>query len=136
MSLISWNKNYSVGIEDMDIQHKQLLVIMNNLNDAMQAGKGKEALKEVFIELTDYTLHHFGDEERLMRDNAYPERDAHIAMHRELEKKIADYKQMVDDGLTVVGSDILSFLKDWLINHILKNDKKYGNFIAGKGKPV
>lgn len=136
MSLISWNKNYSVGIEEMDIQHKQLLVIMNNLNDAMQAGKGKEALYDVFIELADYTLHHFGDEERLMRDHAYPEREAHLKMHRDLEQKIADYKQMIDDGMTVVSSEILDFLKQWLVNHILINDKKFGRFIAEKGNPA
>lgn len=134
MSLISWNKNYSVGIEEMDIQHKQLLLIMNNLNDAILAGKGKEALKEVFVELADYTLHHFGDEERLLRDHSYPEREAHLKMHRDLENKIAEYKQMIEDGLTVVGSDILDFLKKWLVNHILVNDKKYGAFIAEQKK--
>jgi hemerythrin-like metal-binding protein len=129
MSLISWNKNYSVGIEEMDIQHKQLLLIMNNLNDAIQAGKGQEALQEIFIDLTAYARQHFAEEEIIMRDNKYPEREAHMVFHRELENKVKEYRQMFEDGVAVAGSDVLDFLKEWLIQHILKQDTKYGKFI-------
>jgi hemerythrin len=134
MSLISWNKNYSVGVEEMDIQHKQLLLIMNNLNEAILAGKGQDALKETFIDLADYTVHHFGDEERMLRDNGYSDLEAHIKEHRELEKKVGDYRHMLETGGNPVSSDILDFLKEWLIKHILKMDKKYGQFIAEKKK--
>lgn len=129
MSLLNWNNNYSVGIEAMDSQHQKLLAIMNQFNDAMLAGKSKDILGKVFQELIEYTAYHFTAEEELMKSANYQELSAHIQLHQELIKKVKDYHTRFAQGEMIISTEVMTFLKDWLINHIVRTDKKYGQFI-------
>ena len=113
----------------MDSQHQKLLAIMNKLNDAMEAGKSKDILGQVFQELIDYTVYHFTAEEELMKSAKYEELSKHIQLHQELINKVKDYNTRFANGEMVVSTKVMSFLKDWLINHIIRTDKKYGQFI-------
>ena len=63
MALITWNNMLSTGVTEQDNQHKKLIDLINQLNDAMQAGKGSEVLGKVLAELVNYTVFHFGYEE-------------------------------------------------------------------------
>ena len=67
-----WNDRYSVKVYAMDVQHKRLFEIIRELYTAMQSGHGKDVVKGVLDRLIDYTVKHFGAEEKLMDDNKYP----------------------------------------------------------------
>jgi hemerythrin len=77
MELIQWNNNLSVGIAEIDSQHQRLIKLINDLNDAMRVGKGKDVTGKIINELTNYTLTHFTKEESYFAKYAYPETDAH-----------------------------------------------------------
>jgi hemerythrin len=133
MPLITWNEQFAVNIKEVDDQHKRLIDLLNLLFDAMKMGKGKEALSLVLDELAQYTVYHFGTEERLFREYGYPEADIHKAEHDAFTKKVIDFQGSFNKGQTLITIDLLNFLTDWLKNHITKVDKRFGPFLTGKG---
>jgi hemerythrin len=124
---------FSVGVKEIDDQHKQLIVLANQLNDAMGTGKGKAVLDKVFAELVAYTQSHFLTEEKLMGQIGYSASVAHKAEHKSLVTTVADLKHKHDKGDVVLTSQVMSFLRDWLTKHILNSDKALGRELNAKG---
>ncbi|MBI3901331.1 MAG: bacteriohemerythrin [Nitrosomonadales bacterium] len=124
MALITWSNMLSTGIGEQDIQHKKLIDLINQLNDAMQAGKGADVLGKVLSELVNYTVYHFGYEEKLMAQYKYEDTPAHKAEHAKFVQTAGDFKKKFDSGTAVVSVEIMNFLRDWLTNHIMKTDKR------------
>ena len=133
MALFNWNDSYSVSIKAIDEQHKVLIGLINDLHDAMKIGKGKEVLGPILEELVNYTVYHFGHEERLFTSNGYPDSANHKATHVKLIQQVKDIKNDFDNGKTVLSMEVMNFLKDWLGNHIMGTDKKYVPFLTSKG---
>lgn len=132
MSLMAWKEEYSVGLKDIDKQHMKLIEMVNEVHEAMAVGKSKEVLDQVFKELVDYTRTHFTYEENFLAKIGYPGANAHKGMHAELVGKVFSYKQRIDKGELGVSIDIMKFLRNWLNDHILIEDKKYGRFYSEK----
>lgn len=133
MSFMNWKDDFATNIWEVDNQHKKLLALLNRLFDAMSVGKGKDALGSILKELIDYTVYHFGTEERLFKEHGYPEYAAHKKEHDDLTKKAVELKTAFDSGKQLITIDVMNFLKDWLNVHILQEDKKFGPYLASKG---
>ncbi len=133
MSLIQWNNELSVGIASIDEQHKQLINIINELNSALEEGLADEVLANIFAELTVYTEEHFSYEEALFAEHGYSESEAHKNEHQALIKQVHALKQKMLEGDFMIGVEVMVFLKEWLLNHILKTDKAYTQFLQEKG---
>jgi len=134
MSILEWNENFSVTVKELDDQHKKLVTILNLLHDAMKKGEGKSKLNSTLDELVSYTKFHFAHEEKLMQQYNYPAYAAHKKEHEDLIHKVVDYLSQLDSGKTVLPSQIIQFLKEWIVNHIGQSDKKYGPFFNEKMK--
>jgi len=130
MALIEWNDGLSVGVAAMDHQHKKLVDMVNRFYDAMHYGKGDELILRTLRELAEYTRTHFTAEEALMRNVRYPHLPGHQELHANLVNQVAILLQNVQAGKTVASVSIATFLKDWLITHIGKQDREYGRFIG------
>ncbi len=133
MALISWSNMLSTGISEQDTQHKKLIDLINQLNDSMQAGKSTEVLGKVLSELVNYTVYHFGYEEKLMAQHKYEDTPAHKAEHTKFVQTAGDLKKKFDSGNAVISVEIMNFLRDWLTNHIMKTDKKMGQALVKAG---
>lgn len=133
MDFIRWKEEYSVQVEEIDEQHKKLFSIINRLADAMKIGKGRDVLDAVLTELVAYTEYHFNTEERLFEKHGYPEHEDHKQMHDDLVNKAQDLKAAFDSGNTKISVDVMLLLSNWLNNHILEVDKRYGPYLKGKG---
>jgi hemerythrin len=134
MPLMQWNDKLSVGIEVFDNDHKKLVGMVNDLFDAMNSGKGKEALSRVLDGLITYTKTHFAREEEYMTKAGYPKLAAHQKEHADLARQVLDVQKKWHEGQNAVLSmEVLNFLKNWLIKHIQGSDKEYGPFLHGKG---
>jgi methyl-accepting chemotaxis protein len=131
--LLEWSPAISVGHGEIDRQHQILIEIANRLNAAMQSGKGRAATGAVLKELVDYTVEHFAFEERLMEKHAYGERTRHIEQHRRLVDDVLKFKREFDNGTTAVSVDLMNFIRDWLVNHILKVDRAFAGDLAKRG---
>jgi hemerythrin len=133
MALLTWNDSYSVKVRQIDDQHRKLFDLINMLHDAMKGGKGSAVARDVLASLTAYTQTHFTEEERLMRDNGYPAYMEHKRAHDQLVARIRDFEKEVASGTASVSLGLMSFLKDWLLQHIQGVDRKYSPFLNAKG---
>ncbi len=132
MALLDWNDTLSVNVPEMDNEHKKLISLVNELNDAMKSGKTKSEMDRIFGALTNYTVSHFASEERYLQKVGYPELDAQKAGHAALIKQVTDFKADYDAGKALISVKLMGFLRDWVRNHIQKEDKKYGVWVSQK----
>lgn len=133
MEIFTWDKKYLVNIKEIDVQHKNLVDLINKLNEAMYEGQGCEMLETVLKELVEYTKTHFANEEGLMNTYGYPEYLEHKKKHKELTAQVIDLQKQFEGGRIMITLQVMNFLKDWLSNHILNTDKQYGPFLNSKG---
>ncbi len=77
MTLTNWNDNLSVDVKEIDLQHRKLIDMFNELNDAMKTGKGKDALRTIVNGLISYNATHFKKEEHYFEKFGYPDTANH-----------------------------------------------------------
>jgi methyl-accepting chemotaxis protein/hemerythrin len=130
--LIDWSDTYSVGVASMDEEHQRLIGIINNLNNAMHSGHGREAIGTILDELISYTKNHFSHEERLMRESGYPDYDEQKRAHEALVNKVMEAQTNYRAG-TALSQEVMGFLINWLVNHIQGMDKRYGAHLMKNG---
>jgi len=133
MSIFVWSDDFSVKVEEIDNQHKQLVSTINSLYDAVREERGSEVLSDILNILIDYTVSHFSTEERYFRLFKYEDMDSHVKEHKDFVDKITKFKEGFDKGENEVDLELLNFLGDWLIGHILGTDKKYVELFSEKG---
>ena len=126
MPTIEWTKELSVGIHEIDEQHKKWVEIINELHHALMCFKGNDDLKKTLIkEMADYTDYHFSEEEKYMQEIAYPNYENHKNIHEWFKVKINQLKGAVTSGERVLAREIMKVLQHWLVGHIMKEDKYY-----------
>jgi hemerythrin len=130
MALMKWDDTLSVQIDGIDVQHKKLVGLVNQLHDAMSTGTGRQVVGPVLDELVAYTREHFAHEEQLMRRAGYPDLGKHAAEHTKLTSEAAQLQQGVKAG-NVLTMDVMNFLVTWLSQHIMKVDKQYVPYLRG-----
>lgn len=133
MALIEWSDQFSVGIKSVDDQHKVIVTYINELNDAMLANKGNDVMGKILESLVNYTKTHFAYEESFFKKHGYAETEAHTKEHKDLTDQVLKFGQDFKAGKATVSADLMKFLKTWLMNHIMKSDKKYTSFLVSKG---
>jgi hemerythrin-like metal-binding protein len=129
MAFIEWSADLSVGDGEIDAQHKELVRLINELHDAMRVGKGRDAIAATINGLYDYTLTHFGFEERQFAERGYPDTPTHRQEHASFVAKVADFKSGYEQGKLGLSVDVLNFLWDWLKHHIMVVDMKFGDYL-------
>jgi len=131
--LFPWSETYTVNIGIIDMQHKNLVNIINELHQAMLAGKAKQDLGTILSNLVKYTRVHFNTEETIMESHHYPDYPNHKSQHEQLTKAVMEFQskfQKNEVGLTI---EVMDFLKGWLGKHILGADKNYTAFLNSNG---
>ncbi len=126
MALISWSDSLSTGIAEQDNQHKKLIELINQLNNAIQVGKSAEILETVLEALVDYTIYHFGYEEKLMDQHNYLNTPAHKSEHENFIEAVDEFQRKLESGSAVISVQIINFLRMWVTGHIMKSDREMG----------
>jgi len=136
MALMVWDESFDVGHAALDSDHRILVNLLNQLQDAMETGQSRQVVGSVINVLAEYTEHHFRREEAMLAQAGYPRIDAHLALHRQLEERVRDIRDRWTAGdRTALGDEVLGFLKKWLTDHILGADKAYRPWIEGLDEP-
>jgi hemerythrin len=133
MAFIQWDSSFTVNVAEIDMQHQKLVTMINDLNDAMKQGKGKDALSRIIEELFNYAGSHFATEEKYFDKFGYPAAASHKLEHKNFVKKVSEFKNSFDRGQLTLTIEVMNFLKDWLRSHIKGVDKKYVPFFNEKG---
>lgn len=132
-TFMTFTPQFSVGVNSMDEQHKKLIALINELYRAVKTGKTNEILGECLDNLINYTATHFKSEEELFSSHGWPESNGHKEIHKNLVGQVLDFKKSFEAEEITIGFDLLKFLKDWLIHHIMDEDKGYGRYLNVKG---
>jgi hemerythrin-like metal-binding protein len=134
---IKWDPSiYGVGAPEMDGQHKRLFSMISGLNEAERAGKGKDAVGRILNRLIDYAVSHFAKEEEYLKRIGFPGFGAHKKKHEELAAQATRMLKEYQEGGSKSVIKLHGFLLDWLDSHILKEDKKYGEYASRRGAPI
>ena len=123
--MYEWNEKYSVGIQSIDNQHKEIVKLLNDLLQAMKQGKASDVTSQIILELEKYARNHFQKEEFFFKRFNYPGADEHIKEHRLFIQKVESLKSEFKAGKITLTFELLNFLKDWIDHHVLEVDKKY-----------
>jgi len=126
MALFDWDNSYSVGVKELDQQHKKLVDTLNQLHQGMLNRQARSDTGTLLKQLFTYTKDHFATEERHLVRAQYPKLTAHSALHRALTDQVNDYIDRFEQGEISLDIHLLDFLRKWLMNHILDEDKQYG----------
>lgn len=132
-SAMAWDDSFSTGVPRYDEQHKVLFRMVNDLHDAMQQKRTKEAIGEILRGLADYTVNHFADEEKVFAQTRYPDEAKHKLLHKDLVDQVVTLIGKFQSGETVLSQDVITFLQKWLVEHIKGQDKKYGPHLTKNG---
>jgi hemerythrin len=123
---IVWRPEFSVGVEEIDNQHKELL---NLVNDSINHSTGNAESERNFFDTiirigVNYLQNHFSTEEQIMVKTAYQNYDAHKKEHDDMIKTVSDMIDDIESGKTPLNLLRFSlFLRDWFLNHIPTFDK-------------
>lgn len=133
MKTIQWDERLSLGIEELDKQHKGLLAIANEVIQAAGSSEWNEQVRDVMQRLREYTLRHFSAEEGYMEKILYPDLMLHKQEHKRLVRRVKEYQAQLEKGVEVSPAEVRAFLKEWLVEHILGTDMAIGRFVRKKG---
>ena len=122
---LEWDKKYSVGVEEIDNQHKRMFVVINELLDAIDSNSTNEHLGHIIESLVQYKIFHFETEEKYFKEFNYDDSEEHIRKHREFNKKLIELKEKYPEPTIEFAFELVDFLEDWLINHLMVVDQKY-----------
>jgi len=122
-----------IGIKRVDDQHKVLVKMINDLHKAMKTRQGQPVMEKIMAELVDYTVMHFGMEEKLFAQYGYEEETQHKAVHKKLVSQVVDYQKKLATGDPIIAINLMTFLKTWLTDHIKGTDTKYVPFMKENG---
>lgn len=133
MEKILWDESFSVGVRDLDEQHKQIIIMVNTLIDMNDTKVDSEIISDTLTKMTRYATDHFNKEEHYMLEYGYPEYSLQKKQHQEFKRKTVDFCMETMIHNTTVPIAIFTYLKSWWTNHILKDDMKYKKFFNERG---
>ncbi len=124
MSFFVWQDKFAFDIESIDNDHKKLVGLIDDLYVAMSQGKARAIIEDVVKSLLEYTRVHFRREEFYMKSTNYLDYDTHKKAHDVFIDQVLQYQQKLQEGKDNFSIDVLSFLREWLSQHILNIDKQ------------
>jgi hemerythrin-like metal-binding protein len=136
-----WNDTFVAGVQEIDEQHMILVDLLNRVKLKLLPEPENKEMEQIILDLLSYALYHFETEERLMDEFGYgkgrpQDANAHLEQHRFFSEKVVSARKAHISGETLSAEELLTFLSEWLVNHILKTDFKLANFIQEKRRGV
>lgn len=133
MAFLKWSDSLSVHVAEIDEQHQKLIQLINTLHDAMLEKKGKDVLAGILDELAAYTVYHFSTEEKYMENCKFPGLVFHKKEHDTFVGKVDSFIKDYQANRLGITIELMTFLKEWVSNHIQVTDKKYSDTFNKNG---
>lgn len=128
--MYEFKEEYLTGIERIDQEHRRLFEIAEELyelkNEEFIPDK-YDNIRHILEELRDYTLTHFEHEEEYMKEIGYKRMFTQVSQHNALRETIGNWDlDVIDEDQDQAIDEMLELITDWLVNHILNEDKLIG----------
>ena len=134
MDFLEWNDKFSVNVDEIDNQHKEIFKITNKLLNAIADGTANETVGDILQDLIDYIAVHFSTEEYYFDKFNYPKSYSHKEEHESFIQKVSEFKKSFETGRKNLYLDITNFILNWLMSHVLLSDKEYAKYFSEKGR--
>jgi hemerythrin-like metal-binding protein len=134
MAHASWDPALATGNELVDAEHIEIILMINELRDAISQARPREVQDDMLDRLMDHASSHFVHEEALMRSIYYPQLMEQKRLHKQFE---AEAKRLSDEyrsGRKRLPITLAIFLQDWILKHIRNEDRKIGEFIRAQAE--
>lgn len=119
---------YLLGDELIDGQHRKMLTMLAT----MQHLESPSEIRGMMMKLYILVREHFFDEEALMAERGYPQREEHVQEHARVLVEMDRYSKMLfGAGLSLV--EIKEKLKVDVVEHLVEQDMRLGAFLQGRG---
>ncbi len=128
---IEWSDSYLLGVQEIDLQHKKLLAIANELYDVVCGDEDDYRMKMPIVlkKLSDYTVYHFSSEEQLQKRIGYTGLESHKNAHDFFIKEVNFQIRKLSSESRVNVLNFYKYIAGWVLNHIAKADKLWANFM-------
>lgn len=128
-----WNEKLRLNVDKMDEEHLILIDKINTLVRALSHTNWKDEVQNLLVhfdDLLNYTQEHFEDEEKFMDSINYPHFKSHQKIHHNLLLQVSNFRKNILDR-SLDEKRLISFLRNWLMSHIMGVDMQYGHFYNG-----
>ncbi len=126
---LTWKAEMSVGIPEIDEDHKRFIILINDLNRSITEGLESGEIKNKLQLILDDTERHFAHEEKLFKEWNYPDADIHAKIHAQALKALQTIKEkFIPYGHDSGWLDAGVMIKGILVDHILTEDMKYADY--------
>lgn len=120
-----WTNDYVMNVAEIDGQHRHFISILDRVYDTILNQTPNEVKGALLDDLVNYALIHFGTEERYFDEFNYSGAAEHKAAHKELLDKVLSFQSEFKEKKKDISLELIDFLEDWLVNHLMTMDKKY-----------
>jgi hemerythrin len=131
MALLNWNDSYRIGDAVIDGEHCRLFDMINDFHFTFSQNRDRRDILKVLNELVRYAEEHFRHEEQIMSERGYPELERHQDIHSGLFETLFALQAKLEKGTIGIEQEAVAFLRIWLTDHIVEEDKALGRFLAG-----
>ena len=122
---LEWNDEYSVKVKEIDDQHKKLIDTINRLIEIMEDTPTPKEVDEIIASLVEYKKVHFATEEKYFDEFNYSGKNEHKEKHKMFNGKLNTIIINNKDDSMNLAYELIDFLEDWLIDHLIVEDQKY-----------
>ena len=131
VSIVTWEAKYATGIELIDNQHRQLVILTNELYRACRMGDAalQTIFKDAMSRMVEYVRFHFSAELDMLQCIKFPGYAAHKNEHDNLIKNILEAAKSYNEGKKFVPNSFVRTLKDWVFGHIAVTDRFYATYV-------
>ena len=132
MTVRQWDDSLLIGIEAIDEQHRQLFDIMEKVRGLIPTDSDNREVGGLFKEMITLTQAHFRDEEQLMEEMRFPDRERHKRLHRDISARIVAMLEKLKAGEDFGAEDLLEFIEKWQVEHVQSEDARIGRAVTAK----
>jgi hemerythrin-like metal-binding protein len=134
MPYILWDASMSVGLPELDEQHREFIAVLNDLHDTLMEGTFSEVVQardRTLEGMERYVDAHFASEEAYMERIGYAGLAGHRALHEAFSRQVHGYREAIAKGEQVLNSELVRTMIRWLRDHLETEDRKYALVAAG-----
>ena len=130
MQAFEWTEKCSVGIPELDAQHRHLIGLLGELENYMNTGDGEGTIAAALKELNRYAEWHLHREELVLRVKGYPGYAEHKAEHDTYRTKLASLQGLSERG--DFGVRVTNFVSEWWRFHVMGSDQAYARYFRSQ----
>lgn len=132
---LTWNNSLSIGIDNIDTQHKELFDCIDKLLTSIETPKNNDEIIKTLNFLEEYVVKHFNDEEEIQTKTNYSLLDVQHIQHENFKSELKEFRRVFEThgASTILALNIHKSLIDWFKNHIMTLDKDLGDFLIEIG---